>query len=383
MTSPRYDYIFLGAGAAALSLVMRMRHSGLLNQQKVLLVDRHLEPRNDRTWCYWEQHAGFFDPVVHHRWPSLLFRAPGYELPLDIAPFEYKMIRGIDFYEYCFAAIKNCPQVESLVGEITFRETEQGRTEVAVNGIPLHNNGAVVFNSLHTPGPVTNDNLALLQHFTGWVIEAGEACFDPRQATLMDFRVSQKEGTTFAYVLPLTATRALIEYTLFTKKLLSTQEYEEALRNYLHTQLQVKDYRIVEKEFGVIPMSDRRYPFKYQGMYHIGTAGGQTKGSTGYTFQFIQKQSEWIIQRLQNGLPLPDRFPAPGRFHFYDAVLLNLLVKGDPPGREIFTRLFRKNRAHRVFKFLDNETNLAEELRLISSLQFFPFLKAALRMWRN
>jgi len=69
----------------------------------------------------------------------------------------------------------------------------------------------------------------------------------------------------------------------------------------------------------------------------------------------------------------------PARLRFYDSVLLQLLVDKIPEGHEIFTRLFRCNKASAIFKFLDNETTLREELRIISSLQFTPFLKAAIK----
>ena len=55
--------------------------------------------------------------------------------------------------------------------------------------------------------------------------------------------------------------------------------------------LGLDNYTIVEEEFGVIPMTNTNFPFFKDGMYYIGTAGGQTKASTGYTFRFIQKQA--------------------------------------------------------------------------------------------
>jgi len=60
-------------------------------------------------------------------------------------------------------------------------------------------------------------------------------------------------------------------------------------------------------------------------------------------------------------------------------VLLQLLVKGKPGGKEIFTRLFQRNKAAKIFKFLDNESSIAEEIALIRTLQTAPFLKAALQ----
>ena len=128
-------------------------------------------------------------------------------------------------------------------------------------------------------------------------------------------------------------------------------------------------------------MTDAKFRFFENGMYNIGTAGGQTKASTGYTFQFIQKQSDMIMACLRNGKSLSTLPPSSRRFEFYDRVLLQLLVTKQLEGRDIFSRLFERNKAARIFKFLDNETSLAEELPLISSLQILPFLKAALQVW--
>jgi len=69
----------------------------------------------------------------------------------------------------------------------------------------------------------------------------------------------------------------------------------------------------------------------------------------------------------------------PERFHFYDTVLLRLLAEKKLGGDKIFSLLFQRNKAPLVFRFLDNETSIAEELKLISTLPAIPFLKAALR----
>jgi lycopene beta-cyclase len=127
-------------------------------------------------------------------------------------------------------------------------------------------------------------------------------------------------------------------------------------------------------------MTSAKFQFFEKGMYNIGIAGGQTKASTGYTFQFIQKQSHDIVDCLIRTSSLSLLSSSPGRFHFYDKVLLKLLEEGKLPGREIFTRLFQRNKAWRIFKFLDNETSLVEELKLISTLQTLPFLKAAMQI---
>ena len=248
----------------------------------------------------------------------------------------------------------------------------------------------VIFNSIppdlgkKQPGVVN-----LLQHFKGVVVECDQFNFDPNRATLMDFRVSQAEGTTFIYVLPLSKNRALVEYTLFTADLLSADQYNQGIAEYIGEFLGVTNYKIIEEEFGIIPMTTQRFHWYANGAFNIGTAGGQTKGSSGYTFQFIQKRSAQLAALLQSSSDwsklTSTLLKVSGdaeRFHFYDRVLLHVLASNYCPGNQVFATLFEKNPAHRVFQFLDNETNLLQELQIISSLPTWPFLKAALKSWR-
>ena len=102
MLQKQYDYIFTGAGCAGLSLLVRMLKSGHFNNKDFLLIDRDQKISNDRTWCFWETGKGFFEEIVYSQWERLQFYGKDFETTLDIAPYKYKMIRGIDFYEYCF-----------------------------------------------------------------------------------------------------------------------------------------------------------------------------------------------------------------------------------------------------------------------------------------
>jgi lycopene beta-cyclase len=248
----------------------------------------------------------------------------------------------------------------------------------------------LLFNSIPPDlGKKQPGTVNLLQHFKGVIVESDQFNFDPNRATLMDFRVSQVEGTTFIYVLPLSKNQALVEYTLFTADLLSPEQYNQGIADYITTYLGVNDYKIVEVEFGIIPMTSQQFPWYTNGAFNIGTAGGQTKGSSGYTFQFIQKRSAQLAALLQSSSDWTQLKSAllrvqgdSKRFHFYDRVLLQVLAANYCPGDEVFAKLFEKNPAHRVFQFLDNETNLLQELQIISSLPTWPFLKAAIKSWR-
>lgn len=378
----KYDYVFLGSGLAANSILIRMLQSGKFQDKRFLLVDKDKKNRIDRTWCYWEMGKGFFESLVFKQWSTLDFLSPEFSKSLNIAPYHYKMIRGKDFYRYCQQQISQHHNVDSIEVDLPSDFNKLSRKELSIvlerNDSIISLEDATIFNSIYLPSSPQKGQIDLLQHFKGWVIQTGSPEFDPGKAILMDFRVSQINGTTFSYVLPFSDTEALVEYTLFSDQLLPAEQYDRELKTYIQDTLKIENFEIVGKEFGVIPMTNQRFSFYKDGMYHIGTAGGQTKASSGYTFQFIQKQSQEIVECLQQGRSLNEIALAPRRFRFYDNTLLHILYHKKLSGKQIFTDLFKKNPSTLVLKFLDNETSLKEELKLISSLPTWPFLQSAL-----
>jgi lycopene beta-cyclase len=358
-----------------------MLRSGKFGDKKILLIEKEPKTKNDRTWCFWEDKNGFFEEIAHYQWNKLDFLSDTYSATLDIHPYRYKMIRGIDFYNYCFNEIKDHTNVEVVYGNIDGAFFRNDGLLLRIDKEYFNVGNAVLFNSVYFPKS-EDSSIRLLQHFKGWIIETPSSSFDAGKATLMDFRISQHFGTAFVYVLPLTDKMALVEYTLFTESLLEDQQYDIELRDYIDNFLKIQQYTISETEFGVIPMTNEKLRFYKEGVYHIGTAGGQTKASSGYTFQFIQKQSEKIVDCLIKGgeplLSLQDD-DSPRRFRFYDNTLLDILYHRKLSGKEIFTRLFQKNKPQQVLRFLDNESSLRDELKIISSLPTWPFLKAAIR----
>ena len=353
---------------------MHLVHSRQFTGKKILLVDREEKIINDRTWCFWETEPGLFEELVYHRWKEVWVHGKEKSEKLSLAPYNYKLIRGIDYYEYCFSTLSKQENVEIRYGNINSIQTWENEASIQLDGETI--SADYVFNSIQFEKPVLKeDDIFMLQHFKGWVVQTKDPVFDPSTATLMDFRVSQQHGTVFVYVMPFSTTHALVEYTVFSQELLNDEQYIHGLNNYLEETLAINHYRVLSEEFGIIPMTNHRYPVSKGRVIHIGTAGGQTRPSTGYTFRSIQKHSAQIVQRLIEG-----KFPVvrerASRTRFYDITLLSILSEQKLPGDEIFTRLFFRNPAAKVLKFLDNETSLPEEMLLLSTLQTWPFLKA-------
>jgi lycopene beta-cyclase len=67
------------------------------------------------------------------------------------------------------------------------------------------------------------------------------------------------------------------------------------------------------------------------------------------------------------------------RFMWYDKVLLHMLHYNKMPGARIFSMMFKRNKIGRIFRFLDNETTILNELVLLNTLPQFPFMKAGFK----
>ena len=372
----KYDYIVTGGGCAGLSFIMHVLQEPSLAQKKILLIEKEEKVSNDRTWCYWEKDAGLFEEIVYRKWSKAWFHGSGYSSLKDLGAYSYKMIRGVDFYNHCYGFIARSGRVDVFHETVNGIENKDGGVLVSAGNQIFR--GDFAFNSILFEQPVLEDKtLYLLQHFKGWIIETKEPVFDPEKPTLMDFRVGQEEGTTFVYVMPFSATRALVEFTLFTPSLLEQKAYDEGLSNYLRDYLNITDYNLLEEEFGVIPMTDHEFPTHVGNIIHMGTAGGQTKPSSGYTFRFIQKHAAAVVRALvETGKPFVAQPVWEKRFMWYDRVLLHMLFHKKMPGSRIFTLLFSRNPIQRIFKFLDNETSVGQELTLLNTLPQWPFMKA-------
>ena len=318
-----------------------------------------------------------FEDIVYKRWDKVWFYGEDFSKLLELVPYQYQLIRGIDFYNHCFDIIKQQKNITLQYGNVQEAVSTNGETYIIIDGRKFH--ADYIFNSILFDQPVLKKNeYWLLQHFKGWIIETDKPVFNPSEATLMDFRMKQEYGTSFFYVMPFTESRALVEYTLFTKEVLLPEQYDDALKKYIQQFLNNHSYSIAEEESGVIPMTNYRFPPGNGNIINIGTAGGQTKASSGYTFRFIQKHSAGITEQLiRTGKPF---IPAvKKRFNFYDSTLLHILYHDTFAGKKIFTELFKKNKPQQVLRFLDNESSVAGELKIISSLPAWPFLQAATR----
>jgi lycopene beta-cyclase len=392
--APIYDYIIAGAGGAGLSLLHYLLSSPVLSNKKILVIDQSLRKTNDRTWCFWEMGDHEFESLVQHRWDAISIHAGSFSKELATTPFSYKMIQGIDFYNYIITAAKLKPNVhwvEAAISNMIEIVSDNIDKEVLVKWEGGFAQGKKVFTSIL---PFQMNNLAsatkydsvnqpankmpfLWQHFKGRTVSFNQPVFNPKVARLMDFNVPQYGATAFMYLTPINETQALLEYTLFSEQILEIPMYDRVLNDYLAKHYPDCVYTIEHEEIGAIPMTHQSFSNFEAPIFSIGALGMAIKASTGYAFQFIQQQCKNIVVQLEQGATIQTNVHNT-RHRFYDAVLLHVLFYHKMEGAEIFKRIFAKNKAATVFKFLSNTSNLLEDIQIMRSLPTRIFLPAAL-----
>ena len=381
MENKQFDYTIIGAGAAGLHLCLAMIENNFFLDKTILVLEKDSKTENDRTWCFWEKGKGKWDHLLHHTWKNSYFHCAKYSKNLNLKNYSYKMIRSSSFYQFAKEKIHSAPNFFWKKEEVISVENLENFSNIKTNSSTYQANH--IFDSrIEKDFFEKNDGfIKLLQPFKGWIIKTEKPVFDTSSFVMMDFRLRWKNRTSFTYVLPISATEAMIEFTLFNTHTLASEDFDKKLKQYISEILKVEKYKILEEETGVIPMTD--FPFHQKNnstLTKIGTAGGWVKPSSGYAFKNCEKYAQTVVQNIiANRLPSYQLFKK--RYRWYDSIMLNILWHKNELGTSLFTEMFEKNEVTDIFKFLDDEGDLVSDFFIIKSFKPFPFLKALNRKY--
>ncbi|MGK5681118.1 lycopene cyclase family protein [Actinoplanes sp. URMC 104] len=364
-----------GGGAASLVLAALGREEPGV---RVAIVDPVHKRGQDRTWAFWGTPGTALDPLLSASWDEVDVVTPGGRRVLPLRPLRYAMLRSAPLYELAGAAEQKLGAVRITAPAGGVADDGERVVIAGPDGTPLVRAAWALDSRPRKPRRPGRTNW--LQHFRGWWLEADAPTFEPGRAVLMDFRTPQPaRGVSFGYVLPVSDRFALVEYTEFSPVVLGGDAYDEALRNYAGLLgLDLTALRVREVEDGVIPMTDGPFdPRPSPRVVRLGTAGGATRPSTGFTFSAMVRQADQIARAVAAGRPPVPSPPYPARHRWMDAVQLRALDRGLVDGVAFFDRLFDRNPPDRVLRFLDGTTSVAEDLTLMSSSPLLPMMRAA------
>ncbi|MDB4093257.1 lycopene cyclase family protein [Flavobacteriaceae bacterium] len=374
-----YDYIICGGGISGLLLALKFSNDSYYKDKSILILDPDFPKKsNDRTLCFWDKKNSIWDSLLTSSWENVVFKNGKDEKSLDLNPLNYKMLSSISFYDYTNSIIKNNTNIQVLNEKVLNFKDYKSHCLVQTKENTFKS--SKVFNSILDWNIIKKDTKypLLIQHFEGWVIKTKHDSFDSEKATFMDFSIPQDSTTKFMYILPFSKNEALVEFTLFSQQVLNKEDYHLTLSNYLESS-EITDYEIISKETGQIPMTC--YPFfesNTKNILNIGSAGGWSKPSTGYTFKNIDRNTTKIIEFLKTENNFK-KFLKKNRFWFYDLIFLDVLYYKNHLGKQLFTNMFKKNDPKTIFKFLDNKSSFIEELKIMLSFPKTIFLSAVLK----
>ena len=370
----KYDLIFCGGGLSTLIFLNKIISDNYFDDKSILVIEKDPNLIPKKTWSFWEKKDSYWNDFIIKSWDKIVFKSQNVSIKRNLTNMNYKMIKSESFYNHIYDKVKRQPNI--IIKKGVVENIKEHNDFVVVKTINETFKAGKVLNSIPDNSYKTNLNFpVLLQHFVGWTIQTEENLFDADIATLMDFSIDQNNQTRFFYILPISKNEALVEFTLFSKNLLDDKEYKTEINNYLESS-EIKDFKIKSKEKGVIPMTC--FPFdnaNTKNLVNIGTAGGWTKPSSGYTFRFIDKYSDKLIDFIKSEKSFK-KFKLRDRFWFYDLLFIDVLYYQNHLGSSLFENMFKKNKFKSIFRFLDNESSLIEELKVIYSFPKWVFIKS-------
>ncbi|MGK0276297.1 MAG: lycopene beta-cyclase [Ilumatobacter sp.] len=379
------DLIIAGAGCAGLSALWHVMERPN-EHRNIIVIDRDFEVGDDRTWSFWGPPDAPFAHLSDRNWDHLRVRFPGWETVGELrggtgsSPSgrrRYHRVRQRDYDAAILDRASSRPNIRFVAQDITgLHDDHHGGVVELPEGelrAPL-----VLQSTQRSPSDGSpRVRHPLRQHFGGWEVRTQYPIFDPQVATLMDFDTDQLDATAFFYVLPEARNRALVELTMFSLQPRDRAFYDAQIRQYLD-RLGAGDVSIDRTEYGVIPMDDRRRGQQWgQHIWNLGTVGGMTKPTSGYTFQRIHAQAHHLISHWADGTALTPAPQPPARYRFADRTLLNILHHHPEHGRMIFERLFTNTSIDDVLTFLDEDSTLGNDARMVAKLPWVPFLRAS------
>ncbi len=336
----------------------------------------------DRTWCFWAAGPSQVDEAVEGRWRRLLLAGGGREPQvLDLEPLTYRLVRsdavyGLTARRLAAASRLRVDRLRASAGRVV-EDSRGAVVETSAGAL----RASWVLDSRPAP-PARPATVTWVQSFVGRVLPAAAAPDLAGTPVFMDFRTAQPaRGLSFGYCLPLADDTALVEYTEFAPRPLDPGHARRALDAYLLLLGGDPAARPIHVERGAIPMTDAPFARRAGGRtVRLGTAGGATRPSTGYTFAAMSRQAEAVAAALAAGRrPVP---PAayPSRHRAMDSTLLRALDDRLVEGPAFFRRLFDRHPAERVLRFLDGASTPAEELRIMASSPHLAMVRASARV---
>ncbi len=374
----------VGAGAAGLWSAIRLVEAGWTGAE-LTIIEPDPKQSDDHTWSYWVREAILPEEVDKRRFNRVEVQAGGQRTQHSCAPYWYESVRSSAFYAYAKEVLAKA-EVRWRTGTVTALEEYADRkvqveSRITESGPSQTQDFDYVLDSRLPLIDVADPRYhSTLQHFGGRFVRFEAPVLDPDLAVFMDF-IEVAGEVAFLYVLPQSPIEGLVEIAVFSKTVWDHNRYDDAIAAYIKERYTLNGdpvaYTVVESEYGVIPMTDQPlWRESSARIWKIGTAGGWVQPSSGYAFTRCARFATEIAEALSHANPTPWR-PSAVQQVFNSTMLGYLIDRPDLAG-STFYELFERNGAPQTFSFLDEDSSVADTMRLMWNSPRRAFARRAL-----
>ena len=381
--SDMFDVIILGGGCAGLSLATRLASSAG-NCPKVVVLEGRAAYAHDRTWCFFKDSQAPAQHSVQHAWPSMRITSGSGSVTFDCGSMPYEMVHAGEFYQSAQSIINQSDHVDL-------------RMDVAITKAPEKREGVwrvdTGVGAFHAPYVIDTrpakrperDGAKLWQSFYGQEIECNVDTFDVSCGDLMDFSAANACGAqaafpdavSFVYVLPTTARRALLEFTVFGPDPLNPDLLHDLFTKAVRQRLGSAEFSLLRSEHGVLPMGTLPSVFSHDASYvFAGLTAGGARPSSGYAFARIQRWAASCAEALASGQRPVGHAPDGFILRAMDTLFLKLVRAYPQAAPDLFAALFAGTNTDSLIRFLSDRATLSDNARVVAALLPRPLLRA-------
>jgi lycopene beta-cyclase len=354
MAVVEHDLVFVGGGLAALLLLHEL---GSALPDRVAVVDPHLPlERPTIHWSYWSNGETPYDRFATGTWRwARVADGP----PEAITPFTLRLVRSTDVFAHLDGHLASSPVEWLQTRARSITGLADGRYEILTDAGTLR--ARWVFDSATDVPPAfpPRQGPRAVESGTGVRVEADGAVFDPATVTLFD----QLDESSFAYLLPLSPTEALLESASFGP--VAMTEDQASLLRYLRTSYPGAGFTVSHAENGSIPLGFA--PRKTAGPQHVllGTKRGLVKPSAGYGIVRIAEESRTLARLWRDNLALPPSRQSAWQWRFLDTGFLQLAARDPRLPLALLQRVMGAVPLAQSLRFIDEDLPPRQLLPLI------------------
>jgi len=378
------DLLIVGGGCAGLSLAM---HLADFKQRAptTLILEQRPRYENDRTWCFWGDDKTPFAALAAYQWRSVSVAKADQVVRVECADAAYQMLASEQFYSAAARALSNAPRIQLQMDSPLLSEPQSkgGRWHFQTSKGKF---SAAMVVDTRPAAPVANDAALMWQSFYGQEIDCSQPIFEPDCAELMSFSSASPGRVAFTYVLPISSTRALVEFTVFAVKPQSAKALSADLAAAIEQRVKGAVFAVLRSEQGVLPMGltpalkDSGAHDKGSTYVRVGLFAGAARPATGYAFQRIQRWAGDCAARIAGGGAPLAHTQDPWLLARMDTLFLQVIQRQPQLAPDMFMDIFSRVESQRVIRFLSDQGRLSDYAAIVWALPFRPFLRQLFRL---